>query len=509
MLCRMCCYAAVHVCVCVCVCVCMHLYIQMYIHTYVHTHTHTHTHMCIYTQKKRKRGPRRTTQDTEWAQEYRERFSYVKDAKNREFSRKDTVVPGSTMLRASNGLDYNAYLTRDKTSKGQGDEDEEEVVRTEFFGIKLVEAGGLMKGEKWHLVIQQGTVGTSKPNCKVDDFSDLREAKTEFERQFYNKTNNSWAAGPDAFRTFPYPAFNLVEDSDEEAESESDEEAELADTAGARLWNLEVQGLVKKMMGAQSLKGALHGMHVDTEKLPLQRLKRRRVHTALAQLDEIQKLLSKGDRQSGKDIEKVSKMSQSVRRLVPLTDSFEGAWQIDTVPALQESTRMLEELGEVCVAASMRKRVRTQLQDAKAQQAEEGESSEAPTPKKIDALYRSLRSSIEPLAPSHTAVHEIRKLVELPAQQEGAETGDARDESGRTNPLLQLQVDKVFAINCAGAEAKYAPFKRLKNRMLLWKGARESSMASILSQGLHVPAPEAPSAAYPFGTVTDAISHTH
>jgi len=57
----------------------------------------------------------------------------------------------------------------------------------------------------------------------------------------------------------------------------------------------------------------------------------------------------------------------------------------------------------------------------------------------------------------------------------------------------------VYAIKCAGAEAKYAPFKRLKNRMLLWKGARESSMASILAQGLHVPAPETPSASYPFG----------
>jgi hypothetical protein len=60
------------------------------------------------------------------------------------------------MMRGSNGHDFNVYLTRDKLSKVQGEEDEEEeVVRTEFFAIKLVEAGGLMKGEKWHVVIQQ------------------------------------------------------------------------------------------------------------------------------------------------------------------------------------------------------------------------------------------------------------------------------------------------------------------------------------------------------------------
>lgn len=95
-------------------------------------------------------------QDVEWALEYRERFSYAKNARQCEFSRKDTVVPGATMMRGSNGHDFNVYLTRDKTSKVQGEEDEdEEVVRTEFFAIKLVEAGGLMKGEKWHVVIQQ------------------------------------------------------------------------------------------------------------------------------------------------------------------------------------------------------------------------------------------------------------------------------------------------------------------------------------------------------------------
>ena len=60
------------------------------------------------------------------------------------------------MMRGSNGHDFNVYLTRDKLSMVQGEEDEEEeVVRTEFFAIKLVEAGGLMKGEKWHVVNQQ------------------------------------------------------------------------------------------------------------------------------------------------------------------------------------------------------------------------------------------------------------------------------------------------------------------------------------------------------------------
>lgn len=71
------------------------------------------------------------------------------------------------MLRGSNGLDFNVYLTREKVSKAGEEDEEEEVVRTEFFAIKLVEASGLMKGEKWHLVIQQA-IFFFESLCAVD-----------------------------------------------------------------------------------------------------------------------------------------------------------------------------------------------------------------------------------------------------------------------------------------------------------------------------------------------------
>ncbi len=46
---------------------------------------------------------------------------------------------------------------------------------------------------------------------------------------------------------------------------------------------------------------------------------------------------------------------------------------------------------------------------------------------------------------------------------------------------------------------RFAPFKRLPNRMLLWKGGRPCSIASALGQGLRVPLQESPSAGYLFG----------
>ena len=443
--------------------------------------------------KKRKRrgvGTRRRD-NSEWAQEYRERFGYAKEATKREFSRKDVVVPGSSFLRSADGVDYNAYLVLEEYGRGE-DEEDGEVVLEKFFAVKLVEAGGLMKGEKWHVVSQWGKVGTQKPGCDVADFNDLRAAKARFNEVFYQKTKNSWATGPDNFRSFP-DKYKLVEeeDDDEEEEEDSDEEAQLVNCGEARLWNREVQDLVKKLVAKPSLDHALRSLQVDAGKMPLNKLKRQQINGALAQLTEMQKILRKGDRQSGKDIEKVARISQSVRRLVPMADNYEP-WQIDTVPALKESAQLLEDLSELSVAAAMRKRVRAQLKQEQRQQIQESEQSAANTPSKIgaqkmDAFYRSLRSHILPLSSSSTVVEQIERMLKVPPPAEGKAS------------KMKLALDKVFAINCVGADAKFAPFARLSNRMLLWKGARKSSIPSLLAQGLRVPAPEAPSAAYPFG----------
>eukprot|EP00961_Rhodomonas_salina_P198185 2673981-Rhodomonas_salina.1 len=46
---------------------------------------------------------------------------------------------------------------------------------------------------------------------------------------------------------------------------------------------------------------------------------------------------------------------------------------------------------------------------------------------------------------------------------------------------------------------RFAPFKRLPNRTMLWRGGRPSAVASTLRFGLRVPLQEAPSAGYIFG----------
>jgi hypothetical protein len=59
----------------------------------------------------------------------------------------------------------------------------------------------------------------------------------------------------------------------------------------------------------------------------------------------------------------------------------------------------------------------------------------------------------------------------------------------------------------AGESGRYAAFSRLPNKMLLFKGTRMTSVASVLSQGLRTPPAEAPTAAYILGIRTHIHLH--
>ena len=53
---------------------------------------------------------------------------------------------------------------------------------------------------------------------------------------------------------------------------------------------------------------------------------------------------------------------------------------------------------------------------------------------------------------------------------------------------------KIFKVNRHSEENRFMSKKRLGNRKLLWHGSRVTNFAGILSQGLRIAPPEAPSA---------------
>jgi len=100
--------------------------------------------------------------------------------------------------------------------------------------------------------------------------------------------------------------------------------------------------------------------------------------------------------------------------------------------------------------------------------------------------YRSLNATITPLSPDSHDWAVIAKYLEVgqPIHFEGQKT---------------LKLIDAFAVERAGERQRFATFATKSNRMLLWHGSRLSNFAGILSQGMRVAPPEAPSSGYLFG----------
>jgi poly [ADP-ribose] polymerase len=65
-----------------------------------------------------------------------------------------------------------------------------------------------------------------------------------------------------------------------------------------------------------------------------------------------------------------------------------------------------------------------------------------------------------------------------------------------THNSFKLEIVDVFECKRQGEEER---FMKLHNRMLLWHGSRLTNFVGILSQGLRIAPPEAPSTGYMFG----------
>jgi len=60
-------------------------------------------------------------------------------------------------------------------------------------------------------------------------------------------------------------------------------------------------------------------------------------------------------------------------------------------------------------------------------------------------------------------------------------------------------IKNIYALERKGEAQRISQFNHLKNKMLLWHGSKISNFMGILSQGLRVAPPEAPTTGYRYG----------
>ena len=100
----------------------------------------------------------------------------------------------------------------------------------------------------------------------------------------------------------------------------------------------------------------------------------------------------------------------------------------------------------------------------------------------IDAHYKKLKCHMDVLDHTSDEFKHIHDYI--------------RNTHAKTHSGYTLEVEDVFKICRDGEDTHFDKFRSFHNRKLLWHGSRLTNFAGILSQGLRIAPPEAPSTGY-------------
>lgn len=329
--------------------------------------------------------------------------------------------------------------------------------KNSFYKLQLLQADS---GNKFWIFRSWGRIGTTIGNKKVEKFSNLYEAKNSFEEQYLDKTGNDWE-DRDNFVKRPnryYPLDIDYGEDDEKVKSLS-EHSDIPSKLDTR-----VQDLVKLIFDINAMKKVMLEFELDMEKMPLGKLSQKQIKLAYGILNELSDLVTKNGSNS-----KFVDASNRFYTLIPHSFGVSLPPILDTLDAVRNKMNMLETLLEIEVAYSML--------------SVPSDGKEETNP--IDLHYNQLKTDLVPVEKGDAEYEYLMQYV--------------KNTHAETHNQYELDVETIYKVNRSGEAKRYKPFKKLHNRRLLWHGSRLTNYVGILSHGLKIAPPEAPSTGYMFG----------
>lgn len=218
-----------------------------------------------------------------------------------------------------------------------------------------------------------------------------------------------------------------------------------------------VQNLVKLLFDVDMMKNTMLEFELDTEKMPLGKLSRRQLSTAFTVLNQLSELIEKGASQH-----EFIGATNHFYSLVPHDFGIEKPPIIDTNKVIKNKIDMIESLMEIEFAYNML-----------------SNNGDIGKNNPIDEHFDQLNTNMEVVDKSS---EEFKLLLEY-----------VKNTHAETHNTYALEIEDIFKINRHNEDKRYKPFKKLHNRKLLWHGSRLTNFAGILSHGLKIAPPEAPS----------------
>ena len=261
-------------------------------------------------------------------------------------------------------------------------------------------------------------------------------------------------------------------ESEEEDEDKPKKKSLIDASVPSKLEN-KVKKLVELIFNRTTMISQMEKMNYDVKKMPLGKLKKSTLDKGYAALKKIEVALksSSGD---------LKQLSNEFYTLIPHNYGMKTPPVINSTHLLKEKLQMLETLTDIEIANKL-----------------ESESEEKQEPMHpTDARYRTLKTNIKLLDNKSNKFKIIEKFV--------------KTTHATTHDKYSLKVVDVFEIERENERKKFVKHceelfegddekKAETNTQLLWHGSRVSNYVGILSQGLRIAPPEAPSTGYMFG----------
>ncbi|XP_036339224.1 poly [ADP-ribose] polymerase [Rhagoletis pomonella] len=326
--------------------------------------------------------------------------------------------------------------------------------KNSYYKLQLLESD---TRNKYWIFRSWGRIGTTIGDHKLESFTNLIEAKRSFFHIYFDKTGNEFD-NRQHFVKVPGRMFPIEIDYEDEKTIDDPEKLKIKSKL-----DTSVQELMKLLFDIDTMKRTMMLFDLDMEKMPLGKLSQTQIQSAYKVLTEVYELIQQNESKP-----KFIDATNRFYTLIPHNFGVQAPPLLDTIEQVENHRQVLDSLLEIECAYSML-------------QAESKEEDVNP----LDKHYDQLKAKIEPIDKNSEEFEILETYV--------------RNTHGETHRMYKLEIVDIFKVARQGETRRYKPFKKLKNRKLLWHGSRLTNFAGILSHGLKIAPPEAPVTGYMFG----------
>ncbi|KAL3330698.1 hypothetical protein AABB24_034489 [Solanum stoloniferum] len=331
-----------------------------------------------------------------------------------------------------------------------------------FYIIQVLEndsGGNFLVYTRW------GRVG-AKGGTKINGpYTSAYDATSEFESRFYDKTKNYWSNRKDFFCQPKHYAWLEMDYAENGKESSVQGQPNPVHKSQPRETKLEspIAKFISLICDINMMRQQMMEIGYNANKLPLGKLSKTTILKGYDVLKNIADVIGQSNRRLLEDL------SSQFYTVIPHDFGFKkmSEFVIDTPQKLKSKIEMVEALAEIEVATKL-------LED-------NTDIQEDP----LYYQYEQLRCKLVP--------------VEVGSQEFLMIKSYMKNTHAKTHSGYAVEIVQVFRASRDGETERFQKFSDTSNRMLLWHGSRLTNWAGILSQGLRIAPPEAPSTGYMFG----------